>query len=391
MGKTLRNYLIREIGGAFLAGLGLFTFVLLIARILDLLDLVLSRGVPGGQVMVLFGYILPSFLELTIPMALLLAIVVGFGRLATDGELLAMRAAGLSLPQLLRPVMLFAAAVATLTLLLAIHARPWANRQVAATVYEIAKTRATAALKPQVFNANFGGMVIYVDSIHQPSGLMKGIVLSDERDSFRRTTIFSQAGRIVTDEKARTVYLQMLDGTSLSYHAGQESYDKTDFQSFEVNLDLEKDVDKYRLRPTLRPSEMRWDDLLAARTERKQAGDTAIEESIEVHRKFVLAGTALILGLIGVPLGIQRSRAVRARSLAVSAIVILLYYFMLSGAMTLVRRQALDVTVGMWLPNVILTIMGAFMFWRVAHDRRLLPVPAWLSRGLARLKELRER
>lgn len=373
MGKTLRNYLIGEIGGAFLAGLAIFTFVLLIARILELVDLILARGVPGVQVMQLFGYVLPSFLELTIPMALMLSIVVAFGRLATDGELTALRAAGLSLVQLIGPVMLFSALVAASTFVLALHARPWANRQVNHTIYEIAKTRATAALKPQVFNSTFGGMVIYVDSIEQVSGLMKGILVSDERESYRRTTIFSAAGRLVTNEDQKTVYLQMLDGTSLSYHAGQESYDKTDFKSLEVNLDLEEDVGRDRIQPTLTPSEMSWDQLLEARQAKQAAGDSAIEEGIEMQRKFVLSAAALILPIIAVPLGIQRSRAVRARSLGVSITVILVYYFGLSGAMTLIRREAVGLEVGMWTPNAVLAVIGILLFVRAARDGRIFP------------------
>lgn len=373
MGKTLRNYLIGEIAGAFLAGLAIFTFVLLIARILELVDLVLARGVPGTQVAYLFGYILPSFLELTIPMALLLSIVVAFGRLATDGELVALRAAGLSLLQLMRPVLLFSALVGVSTFTLATNVRPWANRQINQTIYEIAKTRATAALKPQVFNSTFGGMVIYVDGIDQDSGLMKGILLSDERESYRRTTIFSQAGRLVTKEEAKSVYLQMLDGTSLSYHAGQESYDKTDFQSLEVNLDLEQEVGQSGLDAQLSPAEMDWDQLHAARAAKLETGDPGIEEGIEIQRKFVLATAALILPIIGVPLGVQRSRAVRARSLGVSITVILTYYFALSGAMTLVRRGAVDLTTGMWTPNAALAVIGAVLFMRAAQDGRLLP------------------
>ncbi len=374
MGRTLRGYIVQEIGAAFVAGLGIFTFVLLVARILDLVDLVLARGVPAQQVLALFGFVLPSFIEITIPMALLLAIVVAFGRLAADGELLAMRAAGISLVQLLRPVGFFTLAVSLLTLALGIHARPWANRRVAETVYEIAKTRATATLKPQVFNSGFGRMVIYVESIDQESGLMKGILLSDERDAGRRTAIFSSAGRIVTNEDARTVYLQMLDGTSISSETEQEGYDKTDFESLEVNLEIDEDVGRYGLSLSLRPSEMRWDTLLAARAARQAAGDPAIEEEIEIQRKFVLAAAAMLLGLVGVPLGMQRNRAVRARSMMVSAVVILSYYFLLSGAMTLVRQRLVSAAVGMWYPNAALLVTGLYLCWRVSRDRPLIAV-----------------
>ena len=81
-----------------------FTFILLIARILKLIELVITRGVPLIQTAKLFSLILPTFLELTVPMAFLLAILLGLGRLSGDQELLAMKASGISPTQILWPI-----------------------------------------------------------------------------------------------------------------------------------------------------------------------------------------------------------------------------------------------------------------------------------------------
>lgn len=364
--------MIREISGSFLAGLAVFTFVLLIGRILDLVDLVLSRGVPGMQVIKLFAFIFPSFLEVTIPMACLLAVVVTFGRLSTDGEMTAMRAAGISLAQMVRPVLMFAGAIAVLTLIISVWVRPLSNRNAELAIYEIAKMRATAALRPRTFNSDFGGLVIYVDSLDEDRNLMGKILLSDERDSYRRTTVFASGGRLVADEDERTVYLQLLDGTSLSYHAGQESYDKTDFRSLEVNLDLDEQVAGGRL-DAPEPREMTWGELVDSRRARLSIGDRAVEETIELHRKFVIATAAIVMALMAIPLGMQRSRAVRARSMAVSIGVILTYYLMLSGAMAVARADGLATGLAMWLPNLAMTVIALALLVRAARDRWLYP------------------
>lgn len=372
MGKTLRRYILREVGAAFVAGLGIFTFVLLVARILELVDLVLARGVPARKVLLLFAYILPSFLELAIPMAVLLASVVAFGRLATDGELTGIRAAGIEYTKLLRPVLTFGVAVAVLTFSLAAYASPWANRHIQDTLYDIAKTRATAALRPRLFNSTFGGMVIYVDSLDQEQGLMKGILLSDERESYRRTTIFAAAGLLVTNEELKTVYLRLLDGTSLSYHAAQESYDKTAFESLEVNLDLEEDMPEMRAEET-GPRHLDWPVLLESKRAKLLAGDNPLEEEIEIQRKFALAAAGLLLGMVGVPLGIQRSRAVRARGMAVSIVVILLYYILLSSGVTLVRSGAMPALPAMWMPNAVIAVLAFYFMRRISRERPALP------------------
>ncbi len=372
MGKTLQRYFLAEIGGAFLAGLAIFTFVLFIQRVIDLIDMVLTRGVPGYLVGKLFVTILPSFLEITIPMALLLGVVVAFGRLASDGELVALRAAGVNIFQMMRPVLVFATGVAIVTLSLAVSVRPWAFRELRFTLYEIAKTRATAALRPRRFNTDFKGMVIYVDRLDPEGGLLEGVMLADERDSFRRTTVFADSGRVVSDEVSQTLYLHLLDGTSIAFEAGQESYDWTDFASLEVHLDSEQQAIGPRPGVT-EPREMRWDDLMRARDARLQAGGPAIGEILEIHRKMAISMASLVLAIIAVPLGMQPSRSVRARGLGVSLAVIVLYYILLAGAEFAARAALMHPGLAMWIPNGVMLVAGGWLFYRAARERLLYP------------------
>ena len=97
MGKILHRYIFREVLTPFVLGLGIFTFVLLIARLLKLIELVVNRGLPPGQILRLLAYLMLAFLELTVPMAMLLAILIAFGRLSADAEMIAMRSSGLSI------------------------------------------------------------------------------------------------------------------------------------------------------------------------------------------------------------------------------------------------------------------------------------------------------
>src|SRR3972149_11942901 len=102
--RTLTGYLVSEILPPFLLGLSAFTIILLIARILKLVELVVTRGVPFMEIGKLFALILPTFLESTVPMALLLGIFLGLGRLASDHEILALKASGVSPVQIVWPV-----------------------------------------------------------------------------------------------------------------------------------------------------------------------------------------------------------------------------------------------------------------------------------------------
>ena len=127
MGRILNRYLFLEVLVPFFFGLAVFTFVLLIARILKLVELVVNRGVPLLDILKTFSLILPAFLEVTVPMALLLAILLGFGRLASDSEVVALKTSGVSLYQMTIPIAVFTALACLATFAIAIWVRPWSN------------------------------------------------------------------------------------------------------------------------------------------------------------------------------------------------------------------------------------------------------------------------
>src|SRR5512137_382039 len=106
--KTITQYVLRELFGPFCLGLLIFTFVLFMKEVLDLIELVINKGVSLKVVLEMVVYIMPSFLVLTIPMAVLVAALTAFGRLSTDSEITAMKASGISLYTLFVPVCLFA-------------------------------------------------------------------------------------------------------------------------------------------------------------------------------------------------------------------------------------------------------------------------------------------
>ena len=207
---TINRYVLREIFVPFALGLAVFTLILLIARILKLVEMVVNRGVPLLEVLKLFSYILPAFLEVTVPMALLLGVLVAFGRLSSDSEIIALKTSGISLYQLLRPVASFAIVIYFVALGLSLYARPWGNSLLHSGLYEIAKTRASAGIKEKVFNDDFSGLVIYVDHIEPPGNTLRGILISDTRDSSQRNTVFAQVGVLVPNERLHVLTLRLL-------------------------------------------------------------------------------------------------------------------------------------------------------------------------------------
>jgi lipopolysaccharide export system permease protein len=359
----------------FLLGLAVFTSILWIIRILKLVELVVNRGVPLGQMALVFSYIMPAFLELTVPMALLLAILVAFGRMSSDSEIIALRAAGVSLFRLLAPVALFAGGIALVTLWLSLTARPWGNSHLRTGLYEIVKTRAVAGIKPKVFNDEFKDLVIYVDRVRPASDLLEGVLISDTRDASMRNTVYAESGRLVTNETRHSLTLRLQNGGIYSTGRGQ-GYQDTRFTTYDITLDLNAALAQLRNREK-DASEMTPRELQAAIAAKQALGDPAYVERVEAARKYAIPFACLVFAALGVPLGIQPSRSVHSRGFSLSLVLIFLYYLLLTFGQNLGERGALPPLVAVWLPNAVLATVAGVLLVRAARETTSGEAPLW--------------
>jgi lipopolysaccharide export system permease protein len=369
MGRILNRYLALEILVPFGFGIVVFTFVLLIARILKMVEMVVNRGVPLLDMMKVFSLILPAFLEVTVPMALLLGILLGFGRLSADNEVVALKTSGVSLLQMTVPVAGVVALTTLLAFVIASWVRPWSNAALKQALFDLVKTRASAGFKPNVFNNDFPGLVIYVEEI-EPGGLaLKGILIADVRDPENRNTVVAKIGLLLPDEETKTVTLRLLDGSIYGINVPRRTVNKTDFNVYDFNLNLNAFGDLQRREPD--PKEMTLGELWKRISALQARGDPGTAERIELHRKFSIPAACLLLALVGIPLGLQPVRAVRSRGFALSLVLIFLYYVPLTVGETLAKKEWVAPAVGLWLPNFGFLLLGGWLFWRAAKEAPL--------------------
>lgn len=368
--RLLTRYIIRETAVPFLLGLATFTSLLLIARILKLVELVVNRGVPVIEVVKVFSYILPAFLEVTVPMALLLGVLVALSRLSSDSEITALRAAGLSMPQLVWPVALFTMVVYLLALALSLYARPWGNRLLRNGLYEIAKVRASAGIKPKIFNDDFAGLLIYVDSIEPPGNVLRGVLISDHRGVAGgepgpaaaladRTTVIARTGLLVPDERRHALSLRLFGGSVHWSDAQHRTYNRTDFSTYDVSLDLSSALAKVAREPDaseLGLAELRV--LAASKIGESQANVAAAE----IQRRFSIPFACVAFAALAVPLGMRRSRSVGSHGLILSLSIILAYYLSLTLGQSLAERGVVPAVAALWWPNAaVLALAGVLL------------------------------
>src|ERR1019366_9517738 len=197
----LDRYVAREVLAPFGMGVALLTFALVTGKLLKLTDMVVNHGVGVGEVIGLMAFIMPAFLELTFPMAVLLGVLLGFGRMSGDREMIAARACGVSLYRLAIPVMMVAFIVYLLSSWFAFSIRPWANISLEQRLFYLTRTRVSAVLREKVFNSGFKGLVVYVDRVLEGGDSLQGVMISDARTADQQNTIIARHGILLPDEQ----------------------------------------------------------------------------------------------------------------------------------------------------------------------------------------------
>jgi lipopolysaccharide export system permease protein len=389
--KTLFRYLVSEVLPPFFLGLLAFTLILLIARILKLIELVMTRGVPFFQIVKLFSLILPTFLELTVPMSFLLAILLGLGRMSNDQELLAMKASGVSPGQILWPVSAVAMVIALITLSLTLFARPAANAALKKELYYIAKSRVGTALKEKVFNDDFPKILIYVEELIPPGNTAQGVLIVDKRDNVREDIILGKVALITSDEETNSLGLRLFDGSIYEREKNRPGFSETRFNIYDFKLDLDELVGPVSQKQA-GPKELSLDSLLQTIETKQSQNSKAIAERMELHQRIAFGFVPLVFCLLGVSLTLlpRSSRANRSWGFMLCLFWLMSYYALLSLGKALGERSLLHPLPALWLPNVVVGGIALHFFRKALHESPLT-LPAPLERAATRTIERIER
>jgi lipopolysaccharide export system permease protein len=363
---TLYRSILREVITPFFLGLMAFTAVLLMGRMVRLTDLVIAKGVPLSDVLWLVAYLLPGFATVTLPMALLLGVLLAFGRLSSDSETTAMKSCGVSLYGMLPPVMAVALLATAATAIITLHTLPTANIGFRRMLHDIIETRANLAVKEKVFNDSFPNITIYTDTYDEQKRLLGGVLINDERDRSTPLTIFARTGTIASDQQDQNLTLRLENGT-IHQHGEKGGYRLVSFGSYVLAIDLQKNTE-FRI--------SKEDQLTMAQLKQEMdSPQTPVEtrrlQGLEYHSRFALPAACLIFALTGVPLGMQNRRSGRAGGFALAIGVIISYFVLMSVGKNLGRQGLLPTSLAMWLPNLFFLLLGVTVFWFAATERTL--------------------
>lgn len=365
--RIIPRYIFQEIASTFALCLLVFTFILLLGKMAELIELIFSKGVPLLHVVQLLSFVLPPFLVVTVPISLAVSCTMAFSRLSTDGEILALKASGISLYRLLIPVGLFSAMAAAFTFFLITFAQPWGNAAFKEAVFQLLQTQTHLELKERIFNDSFRGLVIYVNEIPMGTPTLKGIMIADSHNLEAPETIFAAEGAVYSPPGSSSLTLRLREGAIHRLYPKKNRYQILKFSRYDFSLDLQESLGE-KGKGGRRAREMPFSELRSRLGSLKGKSQEAYPLLTELHKKFATPYACLILGLIGAPLGVRSQRSGRSGGFALSAIFLLFYYLLSLAGEGLAEKGSLPPLLALWGPNFLSTLAGGYLIYRVGRE-----------------------
>ena len=380
--NLLDRYIFRSVLLTCAGAVGLFAFVLTAGNVVrDLLPYVLAGQLSAGLSAVLVVDTIVAVTTYALPMGILTGVLLTLGRLSADSEITAMRAGGLSLPRIARPVVLLALLGMALGLYINFESMPRSKISYERQLTEAVSANPLRLITPKTFIRNFRNLVLYVDEKDGP--LLRDVWIWQLDDAGRAVQLLHAA-------EARVSYLSDTNELVVTFNrALLEMRDKENPEDFSnppmigssealepVHLPLGDVLGRKIVHQ--KPQWMTYAELRAEQRRRaaepvppagsRQHASDVMQIALVIQDKFNLAVAIFSFGLLGVPLGIKVSRRETSANLGVAVLLALGYYFLSRAASWLSPHPEYRPDLLLWVPNLIFIGLSVWLFRRI--DRR---------------------
>lgn len=367
--KLIYSYLATEMLGPFFASFLIMNCVFFLVKLIPFLNFVLELNIGLADFIRLFSYLFPNIFLYSIPMAAMLGITIGFARLSSDSEILALKASGISLYQILPPVVIVAGLIALLTGFVSIQLIPQSAVAMKQLSYQLLKEKISSGIKEHMFTEALGDVVVYVDKIDKITGEWTDVWVSDMRGVDNPIVTMASTGQMDSSIENMMVSIALRNGSL--HKPGIDNAQIVQFNQYQINIPLQlPDAKAARLKKNaLTMTELRM--------EAQQAKENVQEKRtvlIEFHKRLVLPVGCLIISLIGLPLGLQARPGKKAIGIQAGLAIFVFYYVFFTFGKALAEQGVVPVWLAMWSPNVFFFALALFWIIRIANEQPLFPV-----------------
>jgi lipopolysaccharide export system permease protein len=356
----------------------------------------MGKGLEATVILEFFFYNIAWILAMAVPMAALIATLMAFGRLSGDHEITALKSGGVSLWRLLRPMLMTGLFLAIGLVIYNNWILPDFNYKSGLLRRSIFRKQPTMQMEESLFLFDVPDFVVHSKTINHESHRMYGVTIFDESKRGIHNTILADSADLVFDDDTAEFILILFHG---QIHRRQwdkdEEYSLINFATSDLriparNMVLRRQQSKYRNDREQNVTQMlerirRWEKHDAKKNERKIRSYW-----VEIHKKFSIPAAILIFIMIGAPLGVKSGSGNIAVSGGLSVLFFLIYWVFLMGGEDLADRGFVDPAIAMWLPNILMLIIGLLLLRSAIKEGTPMQLPAWIIKLKSKKRVLRQ-
>jgi lipopolysaccharide export system permease protein len=384
--RTLHRYLTRQIVATMLMTVVIFTFVLLLGNVLkEILSMLVNRQATLMMAVQAIGLLIPFVLVFALPMGLLTATLLVFGRFSADQELTAVRASGVSLVSVVTPVLLLSAAMSVVSAWVNLEIAPRCRVAYKRLLVQVGMSQASLLLPEKTFIKEFPNRIVYIGSIDD-SNLKDVLIYNLDGEGKVDYYIRAREGKIEIDQSSQVIHVQLIDAWRVGLMEDSEvpvpSYAAETILSYtnkpDDKLKPEKielsDMTFSELRSQLRQLESgRYTGPLQlppdqarekVRHIREFQSDITLPIRLQIHSKIAFSFASIAFTLVGIPLGIRAHRRETTFGIALALILVAAYYSFFIVGHSLDTKPELFPHLILWIPNFLFQAIGMVLLWR---------------------------
>lgn len=378
--KILDRYVCRQVLSTSIFGVGILSVVLVLGQVFkSLLELLINHNAPLDLILSFIAYIVPFSLTFTIPWGFLTAILLVFGKMSAENELIALRSSGISIPRTCVTVFLLAAVFAGICLWINIDVAPRAQVKMKDALSNIATNNPLAMFGSDKVINEFPGRKIYIEQNDGPE-LRNIVVYEMDEESFPIRVVFARRGVLKTDPEHSQLLLHLFD----AQYEERNAEDPTNLMKISLGntakettfpISLQELYDKAKKKKglsTMTVSELQ--DRLkqnqsktVAKGDEKQRASEQSAAKTEVSKRFSFSLASFAFALIGVPLAITAHRKETTAGFLLSLVVAFVYFIFILIADALKENPKAHPELLIWLPNVLFIGLGLWLFYKLSR------------------------
>ena len=384
--KLIPRYVLQSALPYALLALVLLTAVLFTQQTGRFAELALYTDLPISLAGEIAAALLPSVVVLTLPVAVLAGIVIGFARMGSDSEIIAIRAAGVGTWSLLWPTLLIGLAATGVTTFLHLKEAPQAARDLRRAALQGALRKLDSPVEPRTFNTEIPGYVIYVRDGDTAQGSWGRVFIYAQQPDGSTRIVTARSGRIDSSNEKSELVLSDAVAMKIPKAGGERNYVVERLEQLRISIDTGRAELLARLsKKDLQTEELDWNDL------KQQAHSNSISERNEaertIQRRLALSIAPFVFALFGGLMGMRVRRGGRGAGILLTLAVVIIYYLLSLLGESLATNNTVSAITGEWMATAVMILLSLILLRSDNILPRLASAKKLLQPGQARHEE----